>query len=48
MSMSIEELRRRQLFDLLRSLVSVYGYLLSNEDLKFIADIENNGIKNNL
>lgn len=48
MIMSIEELRRRQLFDLLRSLVSDYGYLLSNEDLKFIAEIKNNGIKDNL
>lgn len=44
--MKIDVLRKRQLFDLLDSLVNDYRYLLSNDDLKLISDISNFGIDN--
>lgn len=46
--MSINDIRRRQLFDLLRSLVNDYKYLLSDDDLKLISDISINGLGNHL
>lgn len=46
--MSINDIRRRQLFDLLRSLVNDYDYLLSNDDLKLVSDISINGIGDHL
>lgn len=48
MFMSINDIRRRQLFDLLRSLVNDYKYLLSDADLKLISEISNNGLGSHL